>query len=261
MYDIFNDANEITIKDIEDFLNGDGAVTSTADESGVQTEEGSPVTQPNEEGSTQTEEKPPVTETQAFAHRLKEATNKARNEERESIAKSLGYESYADMQKKRETEMLIEKGLDPEDVSPVVEQLVKKRLEEDPRMQELDAIRQERVNAWAQKELTELKELTGGRISRMEDIPKDVLELWKTKGSLKKAYLELQGESLIREMQNGVQVGQSRGSTGHMASPQGTPSPIGTAGKRPFTAEEKRIYKLFNPDVTDEELSKMTKDK
>ena len=164
-----NGANEITIEDIENFLNGDGVATPTTQENN----EGSPATQPNEGNGTDTE--PKVTETQAFAHRLKEATSKARNEERESIAKSLGYESYADMQTKREAEMLAEKGLDPEDVSPVVEQLVQKRLAEDPRLQELDAYRQERVNAWAKKELAELGELTGGKISKMEDVPKDHL--------------------------------------------------------------------------------------
>ena len=253
-----NGANEITIKDIEDFLNGEGAATPAASEGN----ESSPATQPNasEGAPAQTAEQTPVTETQAFAHRLKEATNKARNEERESIAKSLGYESYADMQAKREAQMLEEKGLDPEDVSPVVEQLVQKRLAEDPRLQELDAYRQERVNAWAKKELAELGELTGGKISKMEDVPKDVIELWKTKGSLKGAYLELHGEKLIREMQTGIASGQNRSTTSHMASPQGTPAPTDNSNRRPFTAKEREVYKMFNPDVTDEQLSKMYKE-
>ena len=253
-----NGANEITIKDIENFLNGEGAATPAASEGN----EGSPATQPNasEGAPAQAAEQAPVTETQAFAHRLKEATNKARNEERESIAKSLGYESYADMQAKREAQMLEEKGLNPEDVSPVVEQLVQKRLAEDPRLQELDAYRQERVNAWAKKELAELGELTGGKISKMEDVPKDVIELWKTKGSLKGAYLELHGEKLIREMQTGIASGQNRSTTSHMASPQGTPAPADNSNRRPFTAKEREVYKMFNPDVTDEQLSKMYKE-
>ena len=250
-----NGANEITIKDIEDFLNGEGAATPAANE-----DEGSPATQPNENGATPATETNPVTETQAFAHRLKEATSKARNEERESIAKSLGYESYADMQQKREAEMLKEKGFDPEDVSPVVEQLVQKRLAEDPRLQELDAYRQEKMNAWAKKELAELGELTDGKISKLEDVPKNVIELWKTKGSLKAAYLELCGEQRIREMQMGIANEQNRSTTGHMQSPRGTPTPAGNANKRPLTAKEKEVYKLFNPGVTDEQLSKMYKE-
>lgn len=252
-------ANEFTMEDIENFLNGDWAATPAADD-----DESSPEVTPDVSTDTGNEtpaEKPPVTETQAFAHRLKEATNKARNEERESIAKSLGYESYADMQAKREAEMLRNRGFDPEEVSPIVDEIVKQRLAEDPRMQELDGYKQERMNTWAKKELAELNELTDGKIVTMTDVPADVLELWKTKGSLKKAYLELHGEELIRQTRTSVVSGQSRGSTSHMNSPQGTPPPAGGANKRPFTAEEKAVYKMFNPDVTDEQLNKMYKDK
>lgn len=252
-------ANEFTMEDIENFLSGDWAATPAADDN-----ESSPEVTPDvstDAGNETPADKPPVTETQAFAHRLKEATNKARNEERESIAKSLGYESYADMQAKREAEMLRNKGFDPEEVSPIVDEIVKQRLAEDPRMQELDGYKQERMNAWAKKELTELNELTDGKIATMADVPADVLELWKTKGSLKKAYIELHGEELIRQTRTSVVSGQSRGSTSHMNSPQGTPPPAGSANKRPFTAEEKAVYKMFNPDVTDEQLNKMYKDK
>jgi hypothetical protein len=247
------DANEITLEDIERFLSGDGAAPSTADDANASNGT-TPATQPN------SEDKPTVNETQAFSRRLKEATTKARNDERESIAKSFGYASYADMQKAREEDLLRDKGYDPVDATPVIEEIVKRRIAEDPRLKEIDAIKQDRMQAWAQKELTELKELTGGRISKQEDIPQDVLELWKTKGSLKAAYIELHGETLIREMQTGIASDQSKGSTSHLSAPQGNPTPATNVGKRPFTQKERDIYKLFNPSVTDEELSKMMKD-
>lgn len=252
MFEQEDGAKEITIKDIENFLNSDGAVTPAAETN----EEGSPATQPDDGKEPEIAK---VTETQAFAHRLKEETAKVRNEERDNIARSLGYENYADMQKKRETELLKEKGLDPEEVSPVVEEIVNKRLAEDPRLKELETIRQRQVAEWAKKELTELKELTGGRVSKLEDVPKDVIELWKTKGSLKAAYLELQGEALIREARASAAGEQSKGSTGHLKSPIGITAPIVDGNKRPLTQQEKEIYRLFNPEVTDEQLSKMTK--
>lgn len=246
----FKGANDFTVEDIESFLNGEGADTPPADDI-----EGST------DGDNQsTGEQKPVTETQAFARRLKEEKEKVRNEERESIAKSLGFESFAAMQKSREADILKESGFDPEEVSPVVEQLVEKRLSEDPRLKELDRYRQERVNTWAQKELKELKELTNGKITKLEDVPKEVLDLWKTKGSLKAAYLELQGEALIREMQTGIASGQNRSTTAHLKSPNGTPAPL-TDNKRPLTDKERKVYKMFNPNVTEEELSKMFKDK
>ena len=250
-----------TMKDIEEYLAGkDQAASPTAE--GADTP---PAAQPdagaNGDGqqAQNPEQKPDVTETQAFAHRLKEATTKARNEERDNIAKELGYESYAALQKAREKSMLEERGLNPEEVTPVVEELVNKRLQEDPRLQELDALRQQRMQEWAKTELAELSQLTGGRVSKLDDIPKPVLELWKKKGSLKAAYIELEGEKLIREMRAGVAGEQSKGTTRHMQSPQGAPTPSGNENTRPLTQQEKDIYRLFNPNVTDEQLSKMRK--
>lgn len=248
---MLRDANEITIKDIEEFLNSDGSATSTEKQ-----EETPSVEEPND---SKNNEPTKVTETQAFAHRLKSATEKARLEERNNIAKALGYESYEALQKSREEELLKSKGLDPEEVNPIVNELLEKRLKDDPRLQELEGYRQQKMQEWAKKELAELKELTGGEISKMEDVPKDVLELWKTKGSLKAAYLELQGDALIKKIRSGIEGEQSRGSTGHLQSPKGAPAPAPTQEVRPFTEQEKKIYRLFNPEVTDEELSKMTK--
>lgn len=263
MFGNLDGAKEITIKDIEDFLNSDGAVSPAADESVQKADdvsnESPPATQPDS-GSENNKDTTKITETQAFARRLREETNKVRREERDNIAKSLGYENYAAMQKAREADLLKEKGLDPEEVSPIVEQIVNKRLAEDPRLKEFETYRQQKVNEWAQKELTELKDLTGGKISKIEDVPKDVLELWKTKGSLKAAYLELKGEELIREARISAASEQSKGSTGHLKTPSGA-APVIEEGKRPFTEQEKEIYKLFNPEVTDEQLSKMFKQK
>lgn len=243
-------ANEFSIEDIEAFISGEGVDT--------------PATEKDLEGSTDDVSAPTgnaekVTETQAFARRLKEEKEKVRNEERESIAKSLGYESFAAMQKSREEDILKEKGFDPEEVSPVVEQLVEKRLAEDPRLKELDNYKQERITAWAQKEIDELKVLTGGKITKLADVPQNVLELWKTKGSLKAAYLELQGEALIREMRDGITSEHNRSTTGHLKGVTGTPAPLNDT-KRPLTEKERKLYKMFNPGVTDEQLSKMFKD-
>ena len=144
-------ANEITLKDIEDFLKGDGADTPPADENAESSKAVPPVpvVDPAEDNKTK--------ETQAFARRLKEETGKVRNEERNNVAKSLGYESYEAMQKANEQALLKDKGLDPEEVAPVVEQIVAKRLADDPRLKELESYRQQKVAEWAKKELVELK--------------------------------------------------------------------------------------------------------
>ena len=249
LFEFDNGANEFAIEDIEAFLKGDKADTPPAENP-----ETPPAAQPGDDAAKQQKT---IETTKAFAHRLKEEKEKARNEAFDTIAKENGFENYAAMKAANEAKLLKEKGLDPEEVTPIVEELLKKRLADDPRLKELDAFKQQKIQDWAQQELTELNALTGGKISKIEDVPKNVIERWKTKGSLKAAYLELEGEKLIKEMQSG----QNRSTTGHLNSPSGVPVAPNAADKRPFTQKEKDIYKMFNPSVTDEELNKMLKDK
>lgn len=210
-----------------------------------------PATEGQTEGQSEQKEQDP-TETQVFARRLKERTDKAVAEERERIVQSLGYTSYEDMQKQKEKKMFEDKGLDPEQVSPIVDELVKKKIEEDPRIKELEQFKQKQVQEFAQRELNEISKLTGVKYESLNQLPQDVIEDWRKTGSLKKSYIALHGEELIMKARSG----QSRGDTSHLQSSGGsTPAP---STGRVMTDKEKAIYKMFNPSVTDEELNKKT---
>lgn len=190
-----------------------------------------------------------VEQTKAFSRRLNEKIS----QERDAIAKRMGFETYDDMinsKNKQEEEMLIKQhGLNEKDLEPVISQLVEKRLSNDPRMKELEMLRAKKVEDFAKKELEEISNLTNGEITRLEQLPKEVIDLWSKKGSLKSAYIELEGEKLI----NKIKAGQSRGQTLHLQSPGGTPP--SDDGLRPLTAEEKSVWKFFNPNMSDEELN------
>lgn len=194
-----------------------------------------------------------VDKTKAFAKRLKESTDKARLDEREAIAKSLGFESFAALQKSRENQVLEDKGLDPEQASEAIDELVKKRIENDPRMKELEEFRKLRVKEFGEKELAEITKLTNGEITKFSQLSKEVMDLWAKRGSLKAAYMELEGENLITKIRSE----QSKGTTSHLANPSGSK---GAVTKRPLTAEEKKIWRQFNPRMTDEELNKIMVD-
>ena len=76
----------------------------------------------------------------------------------------------------------------------------------------------------------------------------------ENKGSLKAAYLELEGEKLITRIRSE----QSKGSTGHLQNPSGGTPCQNT--KRLLTDKEKAVWKQFHPHMTDDELNKMTVD-
>lgn len=244
------DANPFTPEEIEALFRDEEEEqdTSPAEENKAQSTE-----EPEAKGTEQKEDE--VDKTKAFAHRLKESVDKARREERDAMAKELGYSSYEEFSKSKEKKVLEENGLDAENVAPVIDQLVKTRLDSDPRFKELEELRAEKVKAFAEKELAEIKELTGGEITALSQLPREVVDLWKTEGSLKSAYMKLEGEKLIRKMRGE----QSKGSTAHLTNAEGT-TPA-DKGVRHLNAEEKEMYKFFNPGMSDEELDKITKPK
>lgn len=237
-----NGDNDFSIEELEDLFKDKGQATPPVDEG--KTPPAPPQNIPNDD----------VTKTQSFAKRLREEKEKARKEAENEIATSLGYSSYEELQKSKQNKLLEEKGLDPELVNPVVDEIVKKRLAEDPRMKELEELKQRQVTEFAKKELEDVNKLAGTNFTSLEEVPKDVIEDWKKTGSLKKSYINLHGEELILKARSEA----SKGSTTHLNNPSGA-APEGKA-KRHLTDEEKRLWKFFNPNMTDEELNNKYKE-
>lgn len=234
----FEGVDEVSMKELEDLFED--------------TEQKSPAA--GEGSPDKVDEQKDVSQTKAFAKRLAEEKAKVVNEERINIAKALGFNSYDELVKSREVKMYEEKGLDHSEISPLVEEIVKQRLDADPRMVELEQLRAKQVEEFGKRELAEITKLTDGEVTKLEQLPKEVLELWKKKGSLKAAYLELKGEELILKTRSA----QSKGSTSHMGNLSGNSE---QGAKRHLTDEEKRMWRLFNPSLTEEELNKKMVDK
>lgn len=240
------DVNDSFWDEIERMVQDDGQESSP-----VETNPDSPATQPVEE----TNDSDNIENTKAFAKRLNERTTKAVSEERETIAKMMGFESYDQMVKSKEKKYIEDKGFDPEEVSPIVDKLVQDRLNNDPRMKELEKFRAKEVEEFGKRELSEITKLTGGEITSLAQLPKEVIELWKQTGSLKKAYLQIEGENLITKMRSE----QSRGSTSHLANPSGNGK--SGDGKRHLTEAEKQAWRVFKPGISEDELNqKLVKD-
>jgi len=218
-----------------------------------------PVTPPTEPAKDDKNEKVE----QIVARRLKEETSKLKSSERDAVAIENGYKSYADMQeqlakkaKEQEAELLKAKGLDNEETLKTIDELVAKRLANSATTGELEELRQLKADMWIKNELEEVKKLTGGDIKEVNQLTKEEVDLAKKLGSLKAAYLQLHGEELLVKARAGL----SKGTTSHLGTPPGSPGSL-TETKRPMTAKERDVYKLFNPDTKDEDLDKKLVDK
>lgn len=192
--------------------------------------------------------------TKAVSERINVVRRKTEKETQDRIAKDLGYESYEDLQKAKEKKLIKDAGLDEDDISGVVEQIVNKRIAEDPRMKKLEEYEAQEKNKFVTSQLDEINKLIGNNTYKsVEELPKDTLKLWETTGNLKQAFLATQGESLLVKSRSS----QMNGSTNHLADPSN-----GTTGKkaRHLNEEEKAIWRSVMPDITEEELSKKTVD-
>lgn len=240
---------DFTAEELDALFGGESQETPPADSNNA-TEQQTP---PTEQPQVETTKEDTVETTRAFAKRLSERTSKAVAEEREAIAKKLGYTSYDEMMKTTENRRLEDNGIDPTIAAPVIDQLVEERIKNMPQMQELAELRALKVQEYGRQQLAEITKLTNGAITKLEQLPKEVVEIWKQTGDLKKAYLQVEGENLIMAARNA----QSQGSTAHMATPQSGVSSI-PSDRRLLTEDEKKVWKLFNPQMTDEELNKQT---
>lgn len=237
-----NGANELTVQEIEALFAEDAQ-----QETPPATEE-EPTNNPDDQADKQSD----VTKTKAFAKRLKESTDKAVAEERETIAKSLGFSSYSEMIKDHDKKVLQEKGIDPEQANDVIQQLVDKRLSSDPRLQELEQLKKQKVLEFAKSQLQEISELTDGEIKSLNQLSKETIELFRKTGDLKQAYLQVEGVNLIKKIKSNA----TKGTTDHMQQIEGQHGADNNT--RPLTVEERRVWKVMFPNMTEEELNKKT---
>jgi hypothetical protein len=191
--------------------------------------------------------------TKAVSERINTVRKKTESETQDKVAKELGYENYADLQKANEKKLLKDAGLDEEDITGVVNKLVEQRIANDPRFKKIEELEAIERNNFVTSQLKEINKITGNNYTSVDQLPKETLEMWEKIGNLTQAYYATQGAQLFNK-------GQSinkKGSLSHLADGNNGPS---SSKKRPLTDEEKAIYRMVNPDLTEEELAKKTRD-
>lgn len=189
--------------------------------------------------------------TKSMSNRINEVRAKTERETRDAMAKELGYENYMALQKANERQVLKEAGLNDEDIEPIVQKLVDKRFAEDPRMKRLEELEAKEKASFVKDQLKEINKFAGTNYKDIKDLPAEVLSMWEKTGNLKQAFLATEGETIITKSL----AGNRNGSLSHLANPGSS----GTGLKeRPLTEEEKAIWRMTIPDITDEELSKKT---
>jgi len=192
----------------------------------------------------------PVDQTKAFAKRLKEEVEKARTSERENIAKSYGYESWEDFNKHQTDSKLLDSGLDPETVRPVLKDLI----QSDPDYIEGIRYKQEKqkleADIWAEQELQRMNSKLGTSLKDVSELDEKTVELWNKGMSLEQAYVSQHFEELQQKA-----IASTKSSIGSGKEHLSNNTNSSTTGvTRELSAEEMRIFKRINPDMSDEAI-------
>lgn len=129
-----------------------------------------------------------IDQTKAFATRLKEEKAKAKLEARQEIAQSFGYNTWDEYITSQTDSKLVDKGLDPDTVRPVLQELIKN----DPEYIEAMKIKAERdeleKELFAKNSIDQLNATFGTSFKSVNDLDPDTVKLWNSGVPLEKAF-------------------------------------------------------------------------
>lgn len=182
-----------------------------------------------------------VDQTKAFATRLKEEKAKAKLEAREEIAKSFGYNSWSEYADAQTNNKLLDKGLDPESVRPVLKDLIR----EDPDYQEAMKYKAEKEalekELFATNSLKALNEKFGTAYSSVDELDPETIRLWNLGTPLETAYAANNWESIRDAAVKKASVPKDNGKS-HLKQVTGSSQPNNT---REISKEELDACKIF----------------
>ena len=190
--------------------------------------------------------------TERVRNRINDVRRKTEQDTQEKIAKELGYNSYSEMLKAKESNLIKEHGYDEEDIEKLLTPLLEARLAADPRFKKLEEIEQREKQSYIDEQLKAINKLCGNKYKAVEDLPETTRNLWAKGVELEDAYIATVGKELLTKNAANVQ----KGSLSHLAP---TSSNGGTK-KRGLTEYEKQMYRSIMPDITEEELNSKTID-
>lgn len=188
--------------------------------------------------------------TKNMSKRINDVRRKTELEVQDRVAKQAGYESYEDMMMATERKIVEDQGYDPDEISALLEPLIEKRLAADPRFKKLEEIENREKSDYLAKQLAAINKVSDVKYKSVNDLPQETIDLFAKGVDLKQAFYATQGEGLMTRAAQRA----NNGSLSHMA-----PLPNGNGVKtRGLTAEEKDMYRMIIPGITEEELSKKT---
>lgn len=177
----------------------------------------------------------------AYSERLKKDREKIRLEERENLAKSFGYDSWDAYIDASTNNKLLDSGLDPESVRPVLKDLLKN----DPEYIEAMKYKAEKEELEKQifvnTSLQELNKKFGTNFKDVDELDAETVKLWNSGVPLDKAYAANNYASIadnaVKNAAKNIDSGKS-----HLTNTTGSTQ---QSSSKEYTKEELAVFGAF----------------
>lgn len=197
-----------------------------------------------EQSSNDTQSTPPVEQvdqTKAFAQRLKEEKAKAKNEARQEIAESFGYNSWQEYVDAQTNNKLLDKGLDPDSVKDVLKDLIYTNPEYVEAMKYKQEKEELEKEIFASNSLKQLNETYGTNYTSVDQLDKQTIDAWNAGTPLVNAYAAYNMSTIINDAVKKAMATRDSGKS-HLKNVTGSSEESKT---REISQEELKIAKTF----------------
>ena len=180
-----------------------------------------------------------IDKTKAFATRLKEEKAKAKLEVQEEIAQSFGYNSWKEYSEAQTNSKLVDKGLDPDEVRPVLQDLIKN----DPEYIEAMKYKAEKEELekelFASNSIQALNNTVGTDYKSVNELDEETIKMWNAGTPLEKAYA---ANNWSKIAERAVRKTITDSGKSHLTNATGT-NENGT--QREVSKDELSVFKMF----------------
>lgn len=182
-----------------------------------------------------------VDQTKAFAQRLKQEKAKAKDEAKQEIAESFGYNSWQEYVDAQTNNKILDKGMDPESVKDILKDLIYTNpdyVEAMKYKQEKEELEKE---IFASNALKELNETYGTNYTSVDQLDKQTIDAWNTGTPLVNAYAAYNVSTIIDNAVKKAVAGRDNGKS-HLKTVGGSSEESKT---REVSQEELKAAKYF----------------
>lgn len=197
-----------------------------------------------EKNSNETQSTSPVEtvdQTKAFAQRLKEEKAKAKNETRQEIAESFGYNSWQEYVDAQTNNKILDKGMDPDAVKDILKDLIYTNPEYVEAMKYKQEKEELEKEIFASNALRELNNTYGTDYKTVGELGKPTLDMWNAGTPLVNAYAAHHMSSIVDSAVKKAMAARDSGKS-HLKQVSGSSEESKT---REISQDEVRIAKSF----------------